>query len=477
MTLEPSFQDQERLADTQRRIASGTKTRPELSADILLGVGFIAAAGILWTISPPHGTAPAGAIWCVLVLALASRVSFDTPFGFTVATQLAFVPLLFSLSPALVPLAVVVAFAIANVPDVVSGKIRPVKLLATPANSWFAIGPAFVFALAHVAPSAAGAGLLLLALAAQFAGDFTASALYFGVTRQAGLRAQLGECWVYGIDAALSGVGLVVAEQIRSAPAAVLAVVPLLGLLAMFAHERNRRLGGLLELNDTYRGTALLLGDVVTADDSYTGSHSQGVVDLARSVGAVLGLGPEQRRNLEFAALLHDVGKITIPKEILNKPGALDEREWAIMRTHSEEGQRMLARVGGFMTEVGAIVRSHHERWDGGGYPDGLLAEASPLEARIITCCDSWSAMRTDRPYRRAMSHDAAVAEVVRNVGTQFDPRVAEALLSAVADEPDQAAASASGASTSPPSRESFSTLSAISAASSRSSSSSSISS
>jgi putative nucleotidyltransferase with HDIG domain len=245
----------------------------------------------------------------------------------------------------------------------------------------------------------------------------------------------------------------------------------------MFAHERSDRLGSLIELNDTYRGTALLLGDVVTADDSYTGSHSQGVVDLAKTVGHVLGLGPEERRNLEFAALLHDVGKITIPKEILNKPGALDEREWAIMRTHSEEGQRMLARVGGFMTEVGAIVRSHHERWDGGGYPDGLLAEAAPLEARIITCCDSWSAMRTDRPYRRAMSHDAAVAEVVRNVGTQFDPRVAEALLSAVADEPDQAAASASGASTSPPSRESFSTLSAISAASSRSSSSSSISS
>ena len=212
---------------------------------------------------------------CIVVLALASRVSFDTPFGFTVATQLAFVPLLFALPPALVPPAVMLALVLANVPDVVSGKIRAAKLLAAPANSWFAIGPALVFALAHVAPWTAGGGLLVVALAAQFAGDFAASALYFGVTRQAGLRAQLGECWVYGIDAGLSGVGLVVAEQVRDTPAAVLAVVPLLGLLAMFAHERNRRLGGLLELNETYRGTALLLGDVIAADDGYTGEHSQ----------------------------------------------------------------------------------------------------------------------------------------------------------------------------------------------------------
>jgi HD-GYP domain-containing protein (c-di-GMP phosphodiesterase class II) len=359
-------------------------------------------------------------------------VSFDTPFGFTVATQLAFVPLLFSLPPALVPPAVFVAFAIGTVPDVVSGKIRPVKLLSTPANSWFAIGPAFVFALTHVSPWAAGGSLLVLALAAQFAGDFAASALYFRVARQASLRAQLGESWVYGFDAALSGVGLVVAEQVRSTPAAVLAVVPLLGLLAMFAHERNRRLGGLLELNETYRGTALLLGDVIAADDGYTGEHSRSVVELVLSVGESLGLDAERRRNLEFAAMLHDVGKIAIPKEIINKPGKLDAEEWRIMKTHTLEGERMLTRVGGFMGEVGQIVRHHHERWDGKGYPSGVAGRDIPLEARIIACCDAWNAMRTDRPYRSALSHEAALEQMLGGSGAQFDPLVAKALLQIV---------------------------------------------
>ena len=117
----------------------------------------------------------------------------------------------------------------------------------------------------------------------------------------------------------------------------------------------------------------------------------------------MLGLDAERRRNLEFGALLHDVGKIAIPKEIINKPGKLDPDEWTVIKTHTLEGQKMLDRVGGFMREVGLIVRSHHERWDGGGYPDGLAGEAIPLEARIIAVCDSWNAMRTDRAYRKAL--------------------------------------------------------------------------
>ena len=129
---------------------------------------------------------------------------------------------------------------------------------------------------------------------------------------------------------------------------------------------------------------------------------------------------------------MHDVGKIAIPKEIINKPGKLDSDEWTIIKTHTLEGQKMLDRVGGFMRDVGLIVRSHHERWDGDGYPDGLAGEAIPLEARIITCCDSWNAMRTDRSYRKALSHDVALAEIHANAGSQFDPRVVDALLEEV---------------------------------------------
>jgi len=263
--------------------------------------------------------------------------------------------------------------------------------------------------------------------------DFSASTLRYAIAREASLSAQLRESWgVYLIDAALSGVGLLAAEQINTTPTAVLLLVPLLAVLAFFAHERRHRLQSLLELGHAYRGTALVLGEVVEADDGYTGEHSKSVVTLALEVAEKLNLGPQQRQNLEFGALLHDVGKIAVPKRIINKPGPLDPEEWVIIKTHTIEGQRMLDRVGGFMHEVGLIVRSHHERWDGDGYPDGLSAEAIPLEARIITCCDSWNAMRTDRPYRPALSHDAALAELRSNSGTQFDPRVVDALLAVV---------------------------------------------
>ena len=115
-------------------------------------------------------------------------------------------------------------------------------------------------------------------------------------------------------------------------------IAPLFGVLRWFSQERHARMEQLIELNDAYRGTALLLGDVVEADDSYTGEHCKGVVLLALDVAGELGLDADERRNVEFAALLHDVGKIAVPKEIVNKPGKLDEREWAIIKTHTRRG-------------------------------------------------------------------------------------------------------------------------------------------
>jgi HD-GYP domain-containing protein (c-di-GMP phosphodiesterase class II) len=163
------------------------------------------------------------------------------------------------------------------------------------------------------------------------------------------------------------------------------------------------------------------------------------VVALALAVGDRLALDARRRRNLEFGALLHDVGKIAIPKEIINKPGKLDPEEWEIIKTHTWKGQAMLERVGGFMIEVGAIVRSHHERWDGRGYPDGLVADQIPLEARIVACADAWNAMQTDRAYRKALPYEKAVAQIYENTGTQFDPAVVRALLTTVAQGAPQA--------------------------------------
>jgi putative nucleotidyltransferase with HDIG domain len=275
--------------------------------------------------------------------------------------------------------------------------------------------------------------VLVLALLAQLVCDFAANIarerLCGGVT-----IAELAEegRQAYVIDMALAPLGLVVAIATMAHQWAVLLIAPLFGVLQRFSQERRARLEQLVELNDAYRGTALLLGDVVEADDTYTGEHCKDVVRLALEVARELGLGVEERRNVEFGALLHDIGKIAVPKAIVNKPGKLDDGEWEIIKTHTVEGQRMLERVGGFMGRVGKIVRSHHERWDGRGYPDRLCGEEIPLEARIIACCDAFNAMTTTRSYRAAMPVGVATAELAKNRGTQFDPRIVDALLAVV---------------------------------------------
>jgi HD-GYP domain-containing protein (c-di-GMP phosphodiesterase class II) len=173
---------------------------------------------------------------------------------------------------------------------------------------------------------------------------------------------------------------------------------------------------------------------VIEADDEYTGAHSRDVVELVLGVADRLGLDSRQRQRAEFAALLHDVGKVKIPLEIINKPGPLDRTERALMNTHTIVGQTMLEQIGGLLGDVGGIVRSCHEHWDGAGYPDGLAGEAIPFEARIVCACDAWSAMTTDRSYRKALPAEVALAELHACAGTQFDPRVVDALV-AVLDQ------------------------------------------
>jgi HD-GYP domain-containing protein (c-di-GMP phosphodiesterase class II) len=238
---------------------------------------------------------------------------------------------------------------------------------------------------------------------------------------------------VYLVDAALAPVGLSVALAATTRAAAFVLVLPLFGLLAVFARERRFRIDHVLELSNAYRGTALLLGDVVEADDAYTGSHSRDVVSLTLDVADALGLDARDRQRAEFTALLHDVGKIRIPPEIIQKPAALTDEERAVIETHTIEGQRMLERVGGLLGEIGRIVRSCHEHFDGRGYPDGLAGEEIPLVARIVCCCDAFSAMTTDRPYCERRTVEAACAELERCAGTQFDPVVVEALAQAIA--------------------------------------------
>ena len=138
------------------------------------------------------------------------------------------------------------------------------------------------------------------------------------------------------------------------------------------------------------------------------------------------------REALFLAMLLHDTGKALVPDNILNKPGPLTDEERAVMEQHTIEGERLLLRVGGLLGEIGRVVRSCHERWDGKGYPDGLAGERIPLLARIVSCCDAYNAMTSDRSYRKALSQEVALSELRAGRGTQFDPQVVDALIAAL---------------------------------------------
>jgi HD-GYP domain-containing protein (c-di-GMP phosphodiesterase class II) len=434
MALDPDYAAQQRILDELRLRAGGLADREAVVERLLGGVFLLVAVGLAW------GAEAAGASWiaiagAMLAYAVAGRVEFDVAGGFVAPTQLAFVPLLVVTPAHYVPLAVGLALVLPRVPDLLRGRSSVARLWIALSNGWVSLGAALTLIVAGADDGAeAGVAVLVAALLAQVVVDVLMSALREAALRGPNLLQQLRELReVVVIDAALTPVGLAVGLYAVDHVWSPFALIPLLGVLGVFGRERRERVRSLAELSSAYRGTAYVLGDVVEADDSYTGEHCRGVVQLVMQVGERLALSPERLRNLEFGALLHDVGKIAIPKEIINKPGKLGADEWQVIKTHTTEGQALLDRVGGFMSDVGRIVRSHHERWDGGGYPDGLAGDAIPLEARIITVCDSWNAMRTDRPYRRALPEHEAVDELIACSGTQFDPEIVEVLLEIVA--------------------------------------------
>ena len=187
------------------------------------------------------------------------------------------------------------------------------------------------------------------------------------------------------------------------------------------------RIGIYQELERALVTTLTVLGAAMEVRDAYTALHEEAVAELAASIAAEMGLDPVQQRAIRYAALTHDIGKLSVPTQILHKPGPLDDGEWEIMRRHTIVGAEMLSRIP-FFEDAVELVRGHHERWDGGGYPDGLAATAIPIGARILCVCDSYNAMTTNRPYRTAMTASAALDELRRCAGSQFDPEVVEAI-------------------------------------------------
>lgn len=182
------------------------------------------------------------------------------------------------------------------------------------------------------------------------------------------------------------------------------------------------------ELEGTFMRTLAVLSDALEAKDSYIAAHAREVAELAVRVGRSLGMGPDELRRLSYAALLHDIGKIAVRTEILQKPGPLDPDEYEEMKAHTVVGAEMLERIP-YFAGVHPLVRSSRERWDGHGYPEGLAGEEIPLGARVICACDAFHAMTSDRPYRQAMDHGSAIEELRRSAGSHFDPAVIDALI------------------------------------------------
>jgi len=427
--------DGDALIEERRARASAPLARRDSRVTSASALLFLAAAAWLQLAFPGDRHPSVGLlVLLVAAYAVASKVEFEVGIGSAIPTQLVFVPMLFLLPPGLVPLCVALGLLLGNTVAYVRRREHPERALVVVTSSWHAVGGALVVALAgEPAPAWSVWPILLAAVLAQFVFDFCGSAarawFAFGIAPSAHVRLM---AWVYGVDLALTPIALLTAIVADDQPLALLVVLPLLALLSFLAQERRRRIDQALELGNAYRGTAFLLGDVIEADDEYTGNHSREVVSLSLAVADRLGLPARQRRSAELTALLHDVGKIRIPAEIINKPAALTMEERAVINTHTIEGERMLERVGGLLGEVGRLVRSCHERWDGQGYPDGLAGEEIPLVARIVCCCDAYNAMTTDRPYRAALPAAEALAEVERNSGTQFDPSVVAGLAEVV---------------------------------------------
>jgi len=416
----------------------------ESREQLVIGVSavlFVAVACALAVAVPANRSVD----WLLMVglvvgYAVFSRVRFEFASEYVGAEQLMFVPMLLLLPVNLVPLLVPAAALLAILPDVATGTWDHRRWVLALGESWFTIAPVLVIAaLAPGTPTMDQSPVYALAFVAEIAGD----SAFWWVRYKLLKPIPFGEFLKISVstsevDAILTAVAVPITVVSFHQPLALFATAALVWLLRVFSQDRVERYSATLELSRAYRGTVMLLADVVEHEDGYTASHCRSVVELVQAVAEEMGVNPGARQELEFAALLHDVGKISIPKEILNKPSSLEPDEWELMKTHTIEGQFMLDRVGGMLGRVGEIVRSCHERWDGAGYPDGLAAEEIPVQARIVFVCDAWNAMTTDRSYRSAMSREEAMSELVGNAGTQFDPDVVTALAKVIEEgEPE----------------------------------------
>lgn len=212
-----------------------------------------------------------------------------------------------------------------------------------------------------------------------------------------------------------------------------LCLVLLLVLLRTWKTIRSQRAdlhNGREELKSSYDSIVAVLCAALDLRDNVTQGHAVHVSELASVVAWQMGLRKEPVRQIQKAAILHDIGKISVADAVLSKPGPLNDAEWTEMKRHPELGYRMLNGID-FLRDAAEVVYTHHERFDGAGYPRGLKGEEIPLGARIFAVVDAYDAMTSHRPYRKALPHRKVIEEIARNAGGQFDPAVVRAFLEA----------------------------------------------
>lgn len=233
----------------------------------------------------------------------------------------------------------------------------------------------------------------------------------------------------------LGGGSLAMAYQMQSLLGVLVFLLPVLAISYSFRLYVSRTKTYVNELEETRFSQYQLIDDLlgtlsamIDADDQYTYNHTWFVVKYARALAEELGLPPEEVETIRRAAMVHDIGKIGVPDDIIGKSSPLSDEEYNRVKRHPVIGGEIIGRMRGFQALV-PLVRNHHERWDGSGYPDGLKGDEIPMGARVIALADAFEAMLTDRPYRRTKSFNETVAEIVRCSETQFDPQVVDGFL------------------------------------------------
>ncbi|MBE0600565.1 MAG: HD-GYP domain-containing protein [Firmicutes bacterium] len=204
------------------------------------------------------------------------------------------------------------------------------------------------------------------------------------------------------------------------------------------AAENSMNQRKLLETKSSHSSIIATIKATMKEKSHETEAHEERMAELARKVGLIIGLSAEELNNIVLLAELHDIGKIGISEQILNKPGKLNEQEWEAMKKHPEIGER-IALSSSSLAPIANDIRCHHERWDGTGYPQGLKGIDIPLLSRILAVVDAYDAMTQDRVYQKARSHEEAIAEIRRCDGTQFDPKIVRIFCEEVFDSENKA--------------------------------------